>query len=157
MLPGPRPTAIRYQLSGASYIIDPCSRLATIDMGRKLRALFLFLGVGSWVPVLYNVCWVEAYLHTKWHLNPSSRLRTIDMGRKLRGCGSCLGRGDWSPSSTIWSGPRPTSIPSGILIHVAVWPQYIDMGLPPFRGGELGPHLRQCDLGRGLRTCQVSS
>ena len=29
-----------------------------------------------------------------------------------------------SPSNTKSSGPRPTSIPSGILVHPAVWPQW---------------------------------
>ena len=28
-----------------------------------------------------------------------------------------------SPSSTMRPGPRPTSMPSGILIHPAVWPR----------------------------------
>jgi len=28
-----------------------------------------------------------------------------------------------SPSNTMWPGPRPTSVPSGILIHPSVWPQ----------------------------------
>jgi len=50
------------------------------------------------------------------------RLATIDVGRKVgRGC--C---GGWvptgSPSNTVWPGPRPTSLPSGILIHPTVWP-----------------------------------
>ena len=45
------------------------------------------------------------------------------MGRRVgRGC--C---GGWvrtgSPSNTMWPGPRPTSLPSGIVIHPTVWPQ----------------------------------
>ena len=46
--------------------------------------------------------------------------------------------------------PRPTSIPSGVLVHPAVWPQRTlpeSCGPCPFRGGELGPHLRQSRLG----------
>jgi len=38
----------------------------------------------------------------------------------------CLFRGGraGSPSNTaVFPGPRPTSVPSGILIHSAVWPQ----------------------------------
>jgi len=31
-----------------------------------------------------------------------------------------------SPSYTMSPGPRPTSVPSGILIHPTVWPQYIN-------------------------------
>ena len=46
----------------------------------RLRPLF---GEGSWVPILHNVVWAEAYLHTKWHLDPSSHLARKDMGRKL--------------------------------------------------------------------------
>ena len=38
-----------------------------------------FLG-GSWVPIIYNVAWVEAYLRTKWHLYASSHLAATDMG-----------------------------------------------------------------------------
>jgi len=60
----------------------------------------------SWVPILHNVAWAEAYLHTKWHLDPSSRLVTIDMGRKL----GLLCRFGWagSPSITKLPGPMPT-------------------------------------------------
>jgi len=31
------------------------------------------------------------------------------------------------PSNTMWFGPRPTSIPSGILILPTVWPQYTNV------------------------------
>jgi len=57
--------------------------------------------------------WAKDYFHMipiKWHLDPSSRLATIDMGRKIgvvRGCAR-------------------------------------------FGGGQLGPHLTQCGLCRGL-------
>jgi len=50
------------------------------------------------------------------------RLATIDMGRKLGGCTPYRGAAG-SPSNTMWPGQRPTSIPSGILIHPAVWSQ----------------------------------
>ena len=65
------------------------------------------------------------------------RLVTIDMGRKLGGC-SPLKRGGGSPSNTMWPGPRPTSLPSGILIHPAVWRlQTIarNWGACPFKAG----------------------
>jgi len=57
----------------------------------------------------------------------------------------------WDPSNTMWPGPRPTFVPSGILIHPAVWPQQTGAehwGALPFFfwGGELGPHLTQCGL-----------
>jgi len=50
------------------------------------------------------------------------RLATIDMGRKV-GAGVFFPWGRWIPSSTMWPGPRTTSVPNGILIHSAVWPQ----------------------------------
>ena len=31
--------------------------------------------------------------------------------------------GAGSPSNTMWPGPRSTSVPSGVFIHPAVWPQ----------------------------------
>ena len=53
------------------------------------------------------------------------------------------GGGAGSASNTMLSGPKPTIVPSGILIHPAVWPQQIWAenlwGLRPFFGkGELG-------------------
>jgi len=123
---------------------------------------------GGWFSVYHYVAWAEVYFLTKWRLHPSSRLATIDMGQKLRGCtpfrgelrphitqrrlGRCLppvpsgtlihqavwaqrtlaenwglcpfrGGGTGSPSNTVSPRRRPTSVPSGILIHTAVWPQ----------------------------------
>jgi len=88
---------------------------------------------------------------------------TIDMGRK-EGAAVPLSRGGaGSPFNTMWP-PRSTYVPSGFLIHPAVWPQYIDTGLklgsiPILRGGgeELRPHLTQPRLGRGLPPYQVAS
>jgi len=80
---------------------------------------------------------------------------TIDMGQNWgRGCAPFWVWGAGSPCNTMWPGPRPTFAPSGILIHPAVWQQQTWaenwMVVPPFWGGELGPHLTQCRLGRGL-------
>ena len=65
------------------------------------------------------------------------------------------------PSNTMSPGPRPTSIPSGIFIHPAIWPQQIWAenwgGCAPLEEGELGPHLTQCRLGRGLPSYKVAS
>jgi len=51
------------------------------------------------------------------------RLAIIGMGRK-KGWAAV---GGWVPtgstSNTMWPGRRPTSLPSGILIHPTVWPQ----------------------------------
>jgi len=43
--------------------------------------------------------------------------------------GSCCAPfpGAGSPSNTVWPGPRPTFIPSGILIHPTVCPQYANV------------------------------
>jgi len=35
--------------------------------------------------------------------------------------------GSWVPSNTMSSGHRPISVPSGILIHPAVWPQHTNV------------------------------
>ena len=105
----------------------PSSRLATIDMDRKLGAAVPFLGGGSWVPIQHKVAWAEAYLHTKWHLNPSSHLAITDTGRKLgEGAVPLLG-GAGSPSNTVWPGTRPTYMPSFILIHPTIWSQHINV------------------------------
>jgi len=55
-------------------------------------------------------------------------LTTIDgpWGRKWghRCCAPfCIG-GARSPSNTMWPGPMPTTVPSGVLIHPPVWQQY---------------------------------
>jgi len=50
----------------------------------------------------------------------------------------------------------PTSIPSGILIHPPVRP-LVGAAVPCFWRGELGPHVTQCCLGRGLLPNQVAS
>ena len=60
------------------------------------------------------------YLPTKYHLDPSNRFVTRDIGRKLEDV-PVLVAGAGSLSNTVWPGPRPTFIPSGILIHPTVW------------------------------------
>ena len=71
-------------------------------------------------PYLTQVAWAEAYLPTKWHLDPSSHLATTHMGRKL---------GGWAVP--LWGGgagfPSNTCMPSFILIHLTVLPQYTDV------------------------------
>jgi len=52
----------------------------------------------------------------------------MDMGRKLgRGLCPLFGEGAGSPSNTMLPGPRPTCMPSFILIHLTVWPQYTNV------------------------------
>jgi len=83
---------------------------------------------------------------------------TIDMGRQLGH--APLGAGSWPPSNTMSPKPRPTSVPSAILMYPAVT---IDMGqklgraVPPFWEGAVGPHLTQSRLSQGLVPYQVAS
>ena len=64
------------------------------------------------------------------------------MGQKLGGgCALFSEGGAGSPSKTKSPGPRPTSIPSGILVYPAIWPQWTlpeNWGLYHFRGGGAG-------------------
>jgi len=46
------------------------------------------------------------------------------VGRKVGVCCAPFRGGAASPSNTASPWPRPSSVPSGILIHPAVWPQY---------------------------------
>jgi len=64
-----------------------------------------------------------------------------------------------SPSNTKSPGLRPTSIPSGILMHPAVWRHgpKIRGVCPIFGGRELRPHLVQCGLDQGPPPCQLPS
>jgi len=50
------------------------------------------------------------------------------MGRKVEGVAMALSVGiAGTPSNTLSPGPRPTSVPSDILIHPTIWPQYTDV------------------------------
>jgi len=90
-------------------------------MSRKFGGCAPFWG-GGWVPIEHKVPWAEAYLYTKWHRDASSHLGTVENW----GGGSApfLGRGAASLSNTKSPGLRPTSVPSGILIHPSVWPRH---------------------------------
>ena len=76
----------------------------------------------------HNVGWKKAHLRAKCHLDPSSHLATTDMCREL-GEGPCPfeGAAAGSPSNTMWPEPRPTFMPSFILIRPTVWPQYTNV------------------------------
>jgi len=54
--------------------------------------------------------WATVPEHAKWTENCGAAV-PLSMG------------GAGSPSNTMLPGPRPTSVPSGILIHPTVWPQ----------------------------------
>jgi len=79
-------------------------RLATTDMGRKVAAFLCPFPCGSWVPILHNVAWPEAYLRTKWHLDPSNHFATVH--QRYRKTGQ---RGQRSRSIGRTCNGRPTS------------------------------------------------
>ena len=99
--------------------LDPSSRSVTMNMGRKFGGLRPLFGEGG-----LDTTWAEAEIDTKWHLDASSRLATVDMGGKVvEGAAVPLSDGEAGshPSNTMWPGLRPTSVPSGILIHPAAF------------------------------------
>ena len=74
--------------------------------------------------------------------------------------GLCAYGESWILCNTMWPGPMPTFVPSGILIHLAVWPQQPwaeNLEALPRRGLELCTHQKQCRLGQGLPPYQVAS
>ena len=82
-------------------------------------------------------------------------MATIDMGRKL---GVVPLWGSLIPSNTMSPEPRPTSVPSGILMHPAVWPQRAwskIVGCAPFLCGGAGFPCNTMWLGP-RRTCVPS-
>jgi len=130
-------------------------------MGRRIGGLCSLLGRGSLVHIL-----TQSRLGRGLPPNqvPSWSIQTFGHNKhgpnKGGGSAPFLGRGPGSPCSIMWPGTRPTSMPSAILIHPAVWPQRTwaeNWGLCPFGGGGAGSHLTQCGQGRGLPACQVSS
>jgi len=83
-------------------------------------------------------------------LDMGDRFAAIDMGGKVRGCyapfrgGCCAFGGAWFPSNTVWPGPRPTFLPSDILIHPTIWPQYRQTDMTdngPIAQGEPSPKM----------------
>jgi len=73
------------------------------------------------------------------------RWATMDTAWKVRAALHLfVGWGAGSPSNTMWPGPRPTSVPSGIFIYPAVWPQQTwaeNWGLCPFLGAGSQPNI----------------
>jgi len=48
-------------------------------------------------------------------------------GPKIGGLFPFGGGGAGSPSNTMWPGPRPSCMPSFILIRPTIWPQYTNV------------------------------
>jgi len=67
----------------------------------------------------------------------------IDMSQKKGGgCCAPFAGGAGFPSNTMWPGPRSTSLPSGVFIHPAIWPQQTwaeNWGAVPRLGGVGSP------------------
>jgi len=57
-------------------------------------------------------------------------------GPKIEGLCRFGGGGAASPSNTMWPGPRPTCLPSFILIRQTVWPQYTNVADRQDRTGQ---------------------
>jgi len=70
-------------------------------------------------------------------------------GPRRRGTAVPISRRAGTPSNAMWTGPRSTTVPSGVFIHPVVWPQRTldkNWGLCPFKGGEAGSRLTQSRL-----------
>jgi len=102
------------------------------------------------------MAWAEAYLHTKWHLDPSSHLATTNMGQKLGALPFGVRIKHDVARAEAYLRTKWHLDPSSRLAT-------IDMGhklgvlCPLFGEGELGPHLTQCRVDRGLPPYQVTS
>jgi len=65
------------------------------------------------------------YQVTSWSIQPFGHSRR---GPKNWGCCTApFRRRAGSPSNTMWPGPRPTCVPSGILIYLTVWSKYTNV------------------------------
>jgi len=110
------------QVLGSSWDGRPFGRNR---YGPKIGGFAHFCGEAESPSNTMYVAWAEAYLRTKWHFDPYRRLARIDMGQRVGAAVPPFSRGAESPSNTMLRGPRPTSLPSGILIYPALWPQQI--------------------------------
>jgi len=103
------------------------------DLSRKsfvIRCLYNF--VWFYVFWLYDfICAFHIRLISMYQLqdiyNSSAVAEMGDRGhnrhRPKRGGAVPFSRSDGNPSNTMWPAPRSTSVPSGVFIHPAVWPQ----------------------------------
>jgi len=118
--------AVRSRLQ--DHLLNKClavtemgDRLATTDMSRKLGGCAPFFE-GELGPHLTQRCLgrgLPSYQVASWFIQP---FRYNRHGRKVGGCDPFRG-GAGSSSNTMSPWPRPTSVPSGILMHPAIWPQ----------------------------------
>ena len=92
------------------------------ELGTRLT----YCGLGQELPSYQVASWsIQSFGHNR-------------RGPKIGGRGAVLLSGGSGPlSDTMSPGSRPTSVPSGVLIHPAVWPQHTwaeNWGLCPFLG-----------------------
>ena len=97
--------------------LDPSSHLATIDMADN--GGFAPFGGRGWDLQCGLSRGLPPYQMASRSIKP-------DMGQNWGGCALFEG-GELGPYLTMWSGPRPTFVPSFILIHRNVWPQYTNV------------------------------
>jgi len=143
----------------SDILIHICSRLTTVDMGRKLGAPPLF-GEGRLCPHLPKVPGLRpTSIPSGILMHPS--VCHNKSGSKIWGLRPLFGEGELGPHLPKVPGLRPTSIPSDILMHPSVCHNKSGSkiwGLRPLFGeGELGPHLTLCRLSRSLPPYQVAS
>jgi len=121
---------LQHTVVGLRHIVDGKASPHSVHTGLCLRAV---------LRTLIHSCSenTERFFCAYWWLSASSCTLS-----------SCAG----FSSNTVWPWLRPTSIPSDILIHPAIWPQ--QTWAENWRV-ELGLHLAQCGLGRGPPPYQV--
>ena len=110
---------------------------------QRLLSSFLWSPYGIGQTIIFSSCGFF-YFFTSMPSIPASSIQPFGRnkhGPKIWGSASPFGEADRSPHNTKSPGPRPSSIPSDILIHAAIWPQQIwakNRGLCPFGGGGAG-------------------
>ena len=97
--------------------LDPSSRLATTNMGQKLGGGCVPFCVGELGPHLAQCGLGRGLLPYRVAFSSIQPFGHNTHGPKTRGRAPFRG-----PRHNV-AGPRPTSVPSVILIHPAVWPQ----------------------------------
>jgi len=151
---GPRPTSV----PSGILIYPDVSRLATIDIRRKLGMCPFFLGGGGREARSHlTQCRLSRRL-PPYHLAVWQQYRH---GPKIGGCAPCL-RGSCVAiqHNVVWAEAY-----LGAMCHLDAFRRFatIDMGqklgaVPLFGGREeLGLHLAQCRLGQGLPPYQEAS
>jgi len=115
-------------------ICRPVSSTMQLFLRLRRRHLRCLLAQQHDDGAVHNCCPSVRKLRSLVKQELSSRWDGRPFGHNRRG--PKVGRG-WvptgSPSNTMWPGPRPTFLPSGIFIHPTVWPQLYECHAPPRR------------------------